>query len=432
MTLLGAHHKDISFDTENGFETEVSKSRLFGLTLYLCLVIGLEVIMPRLSGGQRIYLPLFLPACLGLILANRQHVIANLSVLRSLPMAAFACYLLWMFISVLWSPVRGTTVLQSGVFIVAFVAMLGFADIPAKITARKMIAVITGVCIVSWLFIVVPGRLATIPDVIWRLNGIMMNAQRLCLLTGMALILQMALWGNSESSKPKGWAIFLTFTTMMATRTRAFSTFAILSVFTVYFWKIKSLWIKTSLFFVAIVGVLIISFAPDAVMGLYSREESNDATLTGRTTIWEKSIEMIYDKPIIGYGYTAFDSPLTAWFFEDYQAPHAHNTWINTAFETGFVGLFLLVLFQVSAFWIFIRIYLRTKELPLSFGLLIFITLCGLTGVVLGGRVSPPTCMVLLLMAQEFMRFRELLIREGNVSRENGKGLLKVKNILSQ
>jgi len=85
--------------------------------------------------------------------------------------------------------------------------------------------------------------------------------------------------------------------------------------------------------------------APELVFQLLGR----DATLTGRTDIWGILAENISQKPLLGYGYGAFwgpDSEPGNWLREALQwdAPTAHNGWLEVAIGLGFVGLTLLAL----------------------------------------------------------------------------------------
>lgn len=89
----------------------------------------------------------------------------------------------------------------------------------------------------------------------------------------------------------------------------------------------------------------ILVLAPEFVFGLLGR----DATLTGRTDIWVALADNIEQKPWLGYGYGAFWAPESVpgnWVREALQwdAPTAHNGWIEVTIALGFVGLALLLL----------------------------------------------------------------------------------------
>lgn len=62
---------------------------------------------------------------------------------------------------------------------------------------------------------------------------------------------------------------------------------------------------------------------------------NKDVTLSGRTYIWEKSVEKISENPVFGYG---LDS--TVDIFGIYKP--SHNQWMHIALSSGLVGMFLL------------------------------------------------------------------------------------------
>lgn len=73
-----------------------------------------------------------------------------------------------------------------------------------------------------------------------------------------------------------------------------------------------------------------------------------DATLSGRTGLWELALEKISERPWLGYGYQGFwqdgGGAEVLWKAEGYKPPHAHNGFINITLDLGLVGLFLFLL----------------------------------------------------------------------------------------
>lgn len=78
-----------------------------------------------------------------------------------------------------------------------------------------------------------------------------------------------------------------------------------------------------------------------------------DATMTGRTHLWDSALRMIADRPLLGYGYTVSFTPtspihhLLIWE----EAPHAHNGWLDTALDLGLIGAGLLTLSNLQNIW---------------------------------------------------------------------------------
>ena len=95
----------------------------------------------------------------------------------------------------------------------------------------------------------------------------------------------------------------------------------------------------------ALAGAAVFVFAPELIFQWLGR----DATLTGRTDIWLALAENIEQRPWLGYGYGAFWAPESLpgnWVRDALQwdAPTAHNGWLEVTVALGFVGLIFLAL----------------------------------------------------------------------------------------
>jgi O-antigen ligase len=79
-----------------------------------------------------------------------------------------------------------------------------------------------------------------------------------------------------------------------------------------------------------------------------------DSTLTGRTDLWRVAILMIQRHPWLGYGFGGFwrgpvgDSG-EFWRSVRWEAPHAHNGFIDFTLDLGLVGVTILVLAFATA-----------------------------------------------------------------------------------
>ena len=110
-----------------------------------------------------------------------------------------------------------------------------------------------------------------------------------------------------------------------------------------------------TLWFGVIVGVAALAiglFAPEIVFQLLGR----DATLTGRTDIWTVLADYIEQKPLLGYGYGAFWAPESDpgnWVRDALQwdAPTAHNGWLEVTLALGFVGSAFLLCDFLMTIW---------------------------------------------------------------------------------
>lgn len=94
------------------------------------------------------------------------------------------------------------------------------------------------------------------------------------------------------------------------------------------------------------IGAFVYSGGIDLVLGAFGK----DSTLTGRTYLWQQGFAAALQHPMIGVGYQAywvqgFSEAERLW--DEFYIPtragfHFHNTYIETAVETGIIGLFLM------------------------------------------------------------------------------------------
>ncbi|MEM9054197.1 MAG: O-antigen ligase family protein, partial [Pseudomonadota bacterium] len=90
-----------------------------------------------------------------------------------------------------------------------------------------------------------------------------------------------------------------------------------------------------------------------------------DASLTGRTSIWFELAQDISERPTLGYGYGVFwmlESEPAYWLREvlEWDAPTAHNSWLEVAIALGLSGLALLLLDFVITIWRALRAAIDT------------------------------------------------------------------------
>ena len=99
-------------------------------------------------------------------------------------------------------------------------------------------------------------------------------------------------------------------------------------------------------------GGAVLVIAPEVVFAILGR----DMTLTGRTDIWIALVDYIQQRPLFGYGYGVFWSPESGpgnWVREtlEWDAPTAHNGWLEVALSLGLIGLLFLALDFVMTLW---------------------------------------------------------------------------------
>lgn len=143
-----------------------------------------------------------------------------------------------------------------------------------------------------------------------------------------------------------------------------------------------------------------------AHLTLYEENTSDPASLTGRVPVWNTAISNTIDSPIstiFGHGYlSTFSLGLQGEFW---LARQAHNSFIQTFFDLGLVGVFLISILYISS-WIFgwrgVRRYsifdprwVRALEL---LTLLTAFSVVSLTEDILGGTVENHTMLFLFIV----------------------------------
>jgi exopolysaccharide production protein ExoQ len=99
-------------------------------------------------------------------------------------------------------------------------------------------------------------------------------------------------------------------------------------------------------------GILLLLDGAEVILGAFGR----DMTLTGRTDLWELSLDKIAEQPLLGYGYTGFWRRMAGESAEillelGWEVPHSHNGLIDLTLDLGLVGLVLFLLGFGFTFW---------------------------------------------------------------------------------
>lgn len=136
----------------------------------------------------------------------------------------------------------------------------------------------------------------------------------------------------------------------------------------------------------AILGILMFAGVALFAADLFFEVLGKDATLTGRSKIWEAALRQIEQRPWTGYGYgVVWDQkgawgPL-AWIIKQsgFTPQHAHNAWIEQWLGMGVVGLAAFGLFFLQAIVLAILAVYRDPGAYLAVPVVIVYTLMTLT-----------------------------------------------------
>ncbi|NWG38773.1 MAG: O-antigen ligase family protein [Hydrogenophilaceae bacterium] len=124
-----------------------------------------------------------------------------------------------------------------------------------------------------------------------------------------------------------------------------------------------------------VLAVLLSWLFTDSAAGVFRAltADSNVATLTGRTDIWETTIDTWKNNPWFGYGPNLWDLEFRLQHGAALAAWHAHNQYIQALGEAGIVGLIAMVIYTAAFIYYGFKFAVRTRGVSLALLLLILV-----------------------------------------------------------
>lgn len=136
----------------------------------------------------------------------------------------------------------------------------------------------------------------------------------------------------------------------------------------------------------AVVGAMLLAGFMLVAADVFLELLGKDATLTGRTKIWDAIWRQIEARPLTGYGYAAvWDDEsgrgALAWITKDagFRARHAHNAWLEQWLGMGLPGLIAWGLFFAQTLIAALVAVFRSKGAYLALPFLVTFSLISLT-----------------------------------------------------
>jgi len=390
------------------------------VALALIAFTAMEFQSPRTEGAgdevsRRIMVPIVLAMLSGLLLILLPRILRFPRHLVT-PSASvfFLCFVGWTAFSAIWSAYPADSMVHLGLTLLGFLVAVGLATVPPRTTAFIFMALGTLMFAVTWVGLAAGLPMLSDNPTIWRLCGFMLHEQRLALMGAAVAILGTVMLVDPLESRTNkrilaGMVLFA-LVTMLATQARFFSAACIVVLACILAWGNRDRVHRIVLvgFPIAVTGFLMLL----TNLELFARG-TNDLTLTGRIPVWEMTIGKIAQDPLVGHGLGSFrfsSVDVGAW------APaHAHNMWLNVAFEQGIPAALFLTLFLGAAMLAGRRLAAATGRPSFLLPLAAYITICGIMGIVVGARLSPLYGLMLVLMMQELHQWA--LIRDGRGSR---------------
>jgi exopolysaccharide production protein ExoQ len=226
----------------------------------------------------------------------------------------------------------------------------------------RLLAVALGVVALSSLaFALWPGwHLGVVPlsdEMAGSWRGIYMHKNSLGRHMGLALLVLAAIVPRHQFGRAYIWLAFLLVGTLLVLSRSATALFASLmaaatyAIIVVVRLRSNHRAILALVMVCAIPLAIAVCFNLDSIFRLFGR----DATLSGRTNVWDLVWEFIQNRYWFGYGYQAFwvdpDGPATQlWQELKWNAPEAHNGFLEIWLGLGMIGLIAIALSLATNF----------------------------------------------------------------------------------
>lgn len=158
----------------------------------------------------------------------------------------------------------------------------------------------------------------------------------------------------------RGSVIFASMAILLATQSRLATAVAIVATLIVVLVAahrspigVGLLWLAMAALLVLVAVVAQSSSVGDRISEYIMRDQSVEAftTLTGRTVAWDYALQLIHERPLLGFGYyvgTRLVLPGRFARFGQYNYSNIDSTWLETAVNVGWVGVGFLALFVVA------------------------------------------------------------------------------------
>jgi exopolysaccharide production protein ExoQ len=312
------------------------------------------------------------------VIAGRQLLLMRAQVLPLVRQSAVLCALLiLMFASALWSVNPYTTVIDS-------IELLGTTVIGLYIATRftlpeflrivaAMFATVAFLSVVTVFLNPGFGR-ADWGTGAWQ--GIYLDKNALGEAASLAIISQLALLPCIKGLGRWLLVASLLLTGLLLTEAKSATAFGDCTV--VVIGVVAAFGCRSTRFggmarFATVLG-LVIGIASAFVFGLsidsFYSALGRTSDLTTRADFWPYLQQAVGDRPVLGYGFDAFfQSPVAHDYLDEFIVEaggwtpyHAHDSYLQTLLDVGYVGLAALVVFLLISFWRAIAYFARERS----------------------------------------------------------------------
>jgi exopolysaccharide production protein ExoQ len=320
-------------------------------------------------------------------------------------------YIGFIMASAAWSLAPVATAEQAGPLIIPWVAALILCGLQKEWVAHIVVKIALAASLLSPLTILISKSLAYQPHSTTgapELRGVFGHQLYLGAFLTVALGLVAISYLNGQARSIVGGSRLVRVLVILAivgvlflSRTRIYVAMGLLALFMTFLMSRRSSgkWILAN---VLVAVAVVVAFSFTAIVsdleGL-----GFDTSLTGRTYVWERTLAAISgDDELLGYGFGSFQLPTFDSLFNDYRPSHAHSSFVQAFFETGSLGLVILVALVLCQLVVAWRAATKSNEISYSLFLVWFCLFGSLTGgVIYGGALTTPFCLMMLFLAIE-------------------------------
>jgi O-antigen ligase len=311
-------------------------------------------------------------------------------------------------ISTWWSISPNDTIVQSLYFFIILIGSYHLKDCDLKMVIRTLLIITFWVAILSIIALLIsrnyalqPAQSTSFPE----LRGIFRHQQRLGLFMCLSLGIAVIAYLNNESEVfigrilkyKKLYILFITLVTIFAFA-RLYMLFSVISLI-ICFLMTKYVFVR-NVTVLSFIIILLYLYNIEAGAFFLQSYTNDDISLTGRVWIWKTTLEQAMMKPILGFGYGVFNSPLMDYMWKgNYRAPHAHNSLIQAFFDGGWIGLSLLIILIYQHFKKSTKIIFQNKKIQYSSYVFFQALICSFTGVTYAGKPSVLYSFLFLFLA---------------------------------
>lgn len=384
------------------------------IILYLIGVTLLDVNLPRYAGIKtgNILMLILLGISITLV-AYKMHWRIPRPYIKSAN-KILAAYILLILVSSFWSPSPAGTLYQTLLISAIFFSSLIICRADQLLLIRYISFTAGVIALLSILMIFISHELAFQPFASGdrpELRGIFEHQLRLGLYMGLTLFLIALSWLNKDFNKTfPNKIIILTLIppiiiAFIMAYARLYTLFIILAFIATYSLS-KSKIIRWTTFLSILIIVLSAVYYQKTIDSALSNA-GVDTSLTGRTTIWIKTLNEASRFPWLGHGFSSFDMPPYDHMWTGfYRPPHPHNSYIQAYFENGIIGLILIVCLSISHLYISVKKCKLDKKYSYSLFLAIVLILGSLTGANYASKPASLFCISLLFISAQILRSR--------------------------